>query len=844
MTKSTKLLVVLMAVLMCLSVVFTACTTPIVYSVTFGDQPAVSVNEGESVTAPDYNPNDALKTFLGWAKEEGKTTSSDVVFAKGAVLKYEDLGEHATAEGVLVLYPVLSTKKTVSLTIGSQAPVTLVEGDQTSVQAPAVTLGAKQELVGWATTADATEAQIAVDDLINYATVQALAVDGAVTLYPVIKTYDLVVGIVNVKFDLKEEDGTIVHDVYYYLDLVKADFEATHPNANVLYRVYDGSVAECGAQITADGDVDVIMAGNNIDDPEDGNIAILAKARLATKYNPDNSRRGALVVQSDLALDMYAMLIGSENKSIEITIGETATVVNKALGNTVDTSALTDPSGRVLVGFDRDATKTTPEILGSVIDYTAVEKLATDGKVTLHPIWGAYDLIVAIWTGTSSSVYATEKQVEDFRTGFAQFLEGMGITDAVVRIDAVSGSSKADNATYYPTQVASDVLIVLGGPNVATQCGTDGKFKVINFTFDSTRYASLYTERLSTEQLAYLGMFLAYACEDEVEVTIGQSATTLSLLEGNSVDTSAVEVPAGKKIAGWALTADAEKPLIVGALTYDSVAEHATEGKVTLYPVYEDDVVVHLVFDVLFKNITQDQLDKLIADFKASLVAGGDTTEYNIVVRNDFDGKGADFLARVKSAGDVDVVLGASNLVDQTGNEILVKTGDGAYGQLLAVDGSTRYVGMVDGAVHSELAIKFVKFCQTAPVVEPNPDPTPEVYDLVVAFFSASYDNVETYMAQVEADFALLYPDKKIEYRLYSGNVATAGEKLKADGDVDVVIAGNNIDKDTGANVTIIEKELLITKYNPDTKRRVAIIVESELARAFYTFATTEPTAE
>jgi hypothetical protein len=115
-----------------------------------------------------------------------------------------------------------------------------------------------------------------------------------------------------------------------------------------------------------------------------------------------------------------------------------------------------------------------------------------------------------------------------------------------------------------------------------------------------------------------------------------------------------------------------------------------------------------LVFDVLFKNITQDELNTLIADFKALLKANGDNTEYSIGVRTDFTGKGADFLARVSAAGDVDVVIGASNLVTQTGNEIMVKEGDGAYGLLAAVNGSDRYVGMIAGCEHSELAIKFV----------------------------------------------------------------------------------------------------------------------------------------
>ena len=513
MTKSTKtLIVILLAALLCLSLV--ACEQPIVYQVTFGGGQAQAVEKDGSITAPDYTVTDPLQTFLGWASVEGKTSANDVLFAKGETISYEKLSGYAVEDQVK-FYPVISTKKSIALTIKgtTDKTETLIEGDSTSVQAPEVTVGAKQEFLGWANAQNATTAQIAKDGIINYESAQALATDGALTLYPVLKTYDLVVGIVNVKFKLESDEGELIHDVNYYADLVKTDFLALHPDAQVLYRIYNGNVVECGAQITADGDVDVVLAGNNIDDPEDGNVAIHAKAKLAEKYNPDKARRGALITLNDLALDMYAMVTGSENVSIDVTINGIAKLLNKAMGNTYDVSNITDPSGRVLLGFATTEGATEAQIVGTKINYAAVEEFATDGAITLYPVWGELDL----------------------------------------------------------------------------------------------------------------------------------------------------------------------------------------------------------VFDVLFKNITQDELNTLIADFKAWLKANGDNTEYSIGVRTDFTGKGADFLTRVKSSGDVDVVLGAKNLVDQDGAEIIVQEGDGAYGQAVAIPGSSRCVGMIAGCAHSELAIKFVQFCQTAP---------------------------------------------------------------------------------------------------------------------------------
>ena len=714
MTKSTKtLIVILLAALLCLSLV--ACQQPVVYQVTFGSGQAQSVEKDGSITAPDYTTTDPLQSFLGWATTEGKTSASDVLFAKGATISYEKLGEYAVEDQVK-FYPVISTKKAIALTIKgtTDKTATLIEGDSTSVQAPEVEVGAKQEFLGWANTQDATTAQIAKDGIINYESAHALATDGSLTLYPVYKTYDLVVGVVNVKFSLEDAEGEIIHDVHYYVGLVKTDFSALYPEVDVLYRVYEGDVNECGAQITADGDVDVVLAGNNIDDPEKGNVTILAKAKLAENYNPDGSRRGALVVNSKQALDMYAMVIGSENKDIAITLGENATTVNKALGNTVDVSGITDPSGRVLLGFAREENASVPEIVGSKLGYAQVEEFAVDGAITLYPVWGEFDLIVAVWgqNGTSNN-YVSVEQLAEIEAGFRAFLAEKGITDAVMRFDRVEGKT-----AEYPANIATDVLVILSGKNVESQTGATGKYECINITVNNTRYAGVFTERVKSAQQSFVDLFVEFVAEDTVEVTLGTAKTTVSALKGNEVDVSAIDIPSGKKIAGFATTEGATEAQIAGTvIDYKAVIDLATDGAITLYPVFEElpAVAPDLVFDVLFKNITQAELDALVDGFKAWLVANGDTTEYNIVVRNDFTGAGADFLARVKASSDVDVVLGASNLTGQTGNEIVVQEGDGAYGKAVAIPGSSRCVGMVVGCEHSELAIKFVQYCQTAP---------------------------------------------------------------------------------------------------------------------------------
>ena len=701
MTKSTKtLIVILLATLLCLSLV--ACEQPIVYQVTFGSGQAQSVEKDGSITAPDYTTTDPLQSFLGWATEEGKTSASDVLFAKGATISYEKLGEYAVEDQVK-FYPVISTKKSIALTIKgtTDKTATLIEGDSTSVQAPEVEVGAKQEFLGWANAQDATTAQIAKDGIINYESAHALATDGSLTLYPVYKTYDLVVGVVNIKFKLEDGEGEIIHDVHYYVDLVKTDFLALYPDAEVLYRIYEGNATECGAQITADGDVDVVLAGNNIDKSVDdggGAVTIVCKNHLATKYNPDGSRRGALITLNDLAIDMYAMVTGSENKDIAITLGENTTTVNKALGNKVDVSGITDPSGRVLLGFAREATATTPEIVGSKLGYAEVEELAVDGAITLYPVWGEFDLIVAFWAQNGNTPYVTQEEADKIEADFRAFLAEKGITDAVMRFDLVSGK-KAE----YSANIASDVLVVLSGTNIDTQTTATGKYKCINIVTTSTRYAGVFTERVKSAQQSFVDLFIEFVAEDTVEVTLGTAKTTVSALKGNEVDLSAIEIPAGKKIAGFATTEGATETQIPGTvIDYKAVVDLATDGAITLYPVFEDAFVTYdLVVGIWGQNssneyASQDQINKIKADFIAFLETKGIT---NAVVRFDLvSGSSKETNATyypTQIAEDVMVILGGSKVETQTG-------ATGKYECTNIVTTSTRYASVFTDRVSAD----------------------------------------------------------------------------------------------------------------------------------------------
>lgn len=734
--KSNKLLLAIFSVLT-LAFVLVGCktttTSKSINVVMNGETQVVKV--GEKITAPDYQVGE-YQTFLGWGLEENKTSSSDVRYAKGAEMKYEDLLELAGEKDTLSFYPVISTKNTIEVTIkGVEDKKTiLVEGSTTIAEVPNVSVGKKQVFLGWATTEGATTATVEKGSDITYTSILSMATDGKVTLYPVVETYDLVVGIVPVKFAKVDEEGNVIKSIEEYIEEIKAAFSANHTE-KVLFRVYDGNVSECGAQINADDDVDVVLAGNNIDGTSEteGNVVVRAKAKIKSEWNADGSRRAALITDTHLALDMYAMVIGSENVSVEVTIKLNAedegvtTVVNKALANSGQVPEVTPPETKILVGFARTIDATEPEFTGSVVDYDTVKDLAVDGKVVLYPVFGNYDLVVAIWAINGSNTYATQEEIDAVKTAFDALLEEHGAT-AVVRFDVISGSSKSDNETYYPNQFASDVMVVLSGKNIISQCGTVGAFEVVNYSFSSTRYAGYLEANIPNNGISIelVSAFIEMLCEKEVTVTIKLNAedtgvsTTLSKIMGNSADVESVVAPEGMQLKGFALTVDAEEVLLrTGAITFAQVAEHATDGAITLFPIFENIPLVQddLVLDVLFKNIEVEDIEHLISEFKAYLASQGDTKEYQIVFRNDFSGTGANFLSRVASSGDVDVVIGASNLVTQSGNEIMTKTDYAKISETL-IPGTSRCIGTISGCKNMELAEKFVSFCQGNTVLE------------------------------------------------------------------------------------------------------------------------------
>ena len=115
--------------------------------------------------------------------------------------------------------------------------------------------------IGWATTADATEAAIDSATALTYEAVKDLLAEGEVTLYPVFEnvTYDLVVYVYlgnSSKTYITEEESAAM----------KAAFEATHSDKKIKWENISGVAVDGFATSAIGGGADVVIAGKAMGD--------------------------------------------------------------------------------------------------------------------------------------------------------------------------------------------------------------------------------------------------------------------------------------------------------------------------------------------------------------------------------------------------------------------------------------------------------------------------------------------------------------------------------------------------------------------------------------------------
>lgn len=230
------------------------------------------VYEGDSLTVANFgsavNADGDIDVILGAGSNIYST--GKVEFITRAYMTYDGLTDRyavllTDTERAMDFYSFVT-----GLGNGSAEITFMVEGSPVvknvsellgdKVNVPTVTVPAGYEFIGWATTENATEAQVTASS-IGYADVQALLSEGKVTLYPVCveKQADLVVYI-----HLSASKSTYITDAE--ADAIEAAFATLMPNKVVQFvRITGKNAAGFQEEIASVANVDVYIGGNSAD---------------------------------------------------------------------------------------------------------------------------------------------------------------------------------------------------------------------------------------------------------------------------------------------------------------------------------------------------------------------------------------------------------------------------------------------------------------------------------------------------------------------------------------------------------------------------------------------------
>ena len=172
----------------------------------------------------------------------------------------------------------------------------------------------------------------------------------------------------------------------------------------------------------------------------------------------------------------------------------------------------------------------------------------------------------------------------------------------------------------------------------------------------------------------------------EITFNVAGTETTGTADELWATKVTAPEVtPAeGYEFIGWATTENATEAVITkSSIAYADVKDYLTEGKVTLYPVFEqkaveEEPVTTLKVSVWTKGgswVTADELTAIKTGFESYLAKQGyDVSTLTITYVETSTSKVADLGAEVNGAGDFDFIIGCgSNVTTGGGIEVIEK---------------------------------------------------------------------------------------------------------------------------------------------------------------------------
>ncbi|MBO7214606.1 MAG: InlB B-repeat-containing protein [Clostridia bacterium] len=345
--------------------------------------------------------------------------------------------------------------------------------------------------------------------------------------------------------------------------------------------------------------------------------------------------------------------------------------------------------------------------------YDLLDYVGTDGKVKLYAVMEVRvpneGLIVAVYERyVDNKVEGATAAIEQ---AYATWMTNNGYTYSV-EFRIYPGSSLGVSDFGSAVNQDGDIDVILGaGSNI----GTTGKIDFLArayMTYDglTDRYAVLLTD---TDRAIDFYSFVTGLTNSFAEITFsfgGETVTeTAGLLLGTTAKAPEVSVEAGYELIGWATSATATEPEVVGtSISYEDVVALLTEGKVTLYPVIAEkqaDLVVYIHLSASKTTYITDTEADAIEQAIATLYTDKVVKFVRITGVN-----AAGFVTAVQEAGNVDLYIGGNNADGLTFDTEYNKAsaGNGHF------ENTSRKVGIIDGAKNKTLAITLYNYLTTA----------------------------------------------------------------------------------------------------------------------------------
>lgn len=512
---------------------------------------------------------------------------------------------------------------------GNESKVTVYETGA-AIDAP-VKSGYK--FVGWAVVADGeivfeVGTAVSMYDLQDYRDA-----NGEIRLYAIyevrVANEGLIIGIWN-RYVNAEEVGA---DTAQKIEAAyRAYMTENNLTFDVEFRVYsESAVADFGAAVNKDGDVDVILgAGANIQ--SSGGVAYIARAYMT--YEGLTGRYAVLLTDTERALNFYAYITGLSNEEANITfvVGETSTTAtaNNLLGIKANAPEVTVEEGFELLGWATSADATEAMITASSIAYADVKDLLVDGAVTLYPVIVQKleedtTLKISVWTKGGSWVTAAE--LDAIKTGFNNYLVSLGYDLSKLTIEFVETTTDGNKVA-----------------DLGAAVNTAGDFDII------------------------------FGCGNNVDSTGGVAIITKGdVLVGHVAGERKVATLTGNTLAGHLYT----------YLTTVEPTEAPQEPPVEA-PV-QDTTLKVAVWAKGGDWVTDAELAAIQTGFEAYLTSKGiDVSTLTITYEVSTKTAVADLGAEVNAAGDFDIIIGCGNNVTTKGGVTVIEKADILTGKVAA----------------------------------------------------------------------------------------------------------------------------------------------------------------